>query len=147
MSIYLRKATLADAEMILEWRNDAVTREHSFSKDEITLETHTNWMKNKLADVSCTMYILMDGEACVGQLRIDKVDNVGEISYMIAPDKRKMGYGKRIIALAEEIVSGDIKALMGLVEKVNEPSKKCFQASGYAEFIGGETICYIKVRA
>lgn len=147
MGTYLRKATLADAEMILEWRNDAVTREHSFSKEEISLESHIKWMQRKLADENCAMYILMDEEACVGQLRIDKVDNVGEISYMIAPNKRKMGYGKRIIALAEEIDGDDIKALMGLVEKVNEPSKKCFQASGYAEFVGGETICYIKVLA
>lgn len=147
MGTYLRTATLADAEMILKWRNDAVTRANSFSKDEIALDTHIKWMEGRLSDEASAMYIMMDGESCVGQLRIDKVKGVGEISYMIAPDERKKGYGKQIIALAQEVAGADIKALMGLVEKANAPSAKCFLANDYAEFVGGTELCYIKILA
>ena len=38
MGIKLRPATIEDAEMILEWRNYAVTRANSFTKEIITLE-------------------------------------------------------------------------------------------------------------
>lgn len=145
MSLFLREATIDDANIILEWRNDPVTREHSFSKDIIDLETHLKWFERKLSDENCFMYILMDGTEKVGQVRIDKVNDIGEISYMIAPNKRKMGYGKKMLELSENVVSGNIKVLTGLVETKNEPSKKCFQSNNYTEFIGGDIACYIKV--
>ena len=34
---------------------------------------------------------------------------------------------------------------MGLVEKDNEASGKCFIRNGYAEFTGGDICCYVKV--
>lgn len=145
MSIYLRKANIDDAKIILEWRNDPLTRDNSFSKDLIAPETHIKWFNGKLSDKNCFMYILMDDTERVGQLRIDKVNDIGEISYMIAPNKRKMGYGKQIIKLVEGVINSNIKVLVGLVENFNEASKKCFIVNGYSEFIGGDTTCYIKL--
>lgn len=144
MNTYLRVADINDAEIILNWRNDKLTRNNSFSKDAIDLETHLKWFNGKLSDENCYMYILMDDTERVGQIRIDKVNDIGEISYMIAPDKRKMGYGKQIIRLIDEIAKDKIKVLVGLVESFNEASKKCFIASDYSEFIGGGITCYIK---
>ena len=145
MNAYLRKATLDDAKIILEWRNDPLTRENSFSKDLIDPETHIKWFNSKLSDENCFMFILVDGTERVGQLRIDKVNDIGEISYMIAPNKRKMGYGKQIIKLAEGAVSSDIKVLAGLVESSNEASKKCFIGNDYSEFTSENITCYIKL--
>jgi len=144
MKIYLRKATMDDAELILEWRNDPVTREASFTKDIIDLETHKEWFRRKLESPECFLYILMDDTESVGQLRIDRVNDVGEISYMIAPEKRGMGYGKRIIQLAETSSPAEIRVLTGLVEKTNEASRKCFLFNDYTELTGGEICCYIK---
>lgn len=145
MSAYLREADIDDAEIILEWRNDPITRENSFSKDLIAPKTHIKWFDGKLSDENCFMYILMDDTERVGQVRIDKVNDIGEISYMIAPNKRKMGYGKQIINLVEGVISSNIKVLVGLVETSNEASKKCFAANGYSEFSGGDIVCYIKL--
>lgn len=144
MSIYLREADINDAEIILEWRNDKFTRQHSFSKDTIDLETHLKWFHSKLSDENCFMYILIDNTERVGHLRIDKINDIGKISYMIAPDKRKMGYGKQIIKLVEKAANSKINVLAGLVENFNEASRKCFIANDYAEFIGGDIVCYIK---
>lgn len=131
--------------MILDWRNDPVTRMASFSKTEIDLQTHINWFRTRLESPDCFLFILMDDSVCVGQLRIDMVQNIGEISYMIAPDKRGAGYGTRMIELAENISLPNLKVLTGLVEKSNLPSRKCFLKNGYAEFVGGEICSYIKV--
>ncbi|MDO4166472.1 MAG: GNAT family N-acetyltransferase [Eubacteriales bacterium] len=145
MSIFLREATKDDADIILEWRNDPLTRNQSFSKGLIDRETHIQWFLNKLSDTNCFLFILMDGTERVGHLRIDKVNDIGEISYMIAPDKRKRGYGKKIIGLSERVVPHNINALIGLVQNTNESSKKCFISNHYSEFSAGDIICYIKV--
>lgn len=145
MSAYLRKATIDDAKIILEWRNDPFTRENSFSKNLIDPETHIKWFNGKLSDENCFMFIMMDDTERVGQLRIDKVNDIGEISYMIAPNKRKMGYGKQIVKLVEEVINSNIKALVGLVENFNEASKKCFVTNNYSEFSAGDIVCYIKL--
>lgn len=145
MTAFLREANTKDANIVLEWRNDPLTRNGSFSKKYIDMKTHIEWFNSKLSDENCSMFILMDRDEDVGQLRIDRVNDVGEISYMIAPDKRNQGYGKKIIELSESVVADDIKALMGLVDNENEPSKQCFKSNHYAEFIGGNVVCYIKV--
>ena len=133
----IRQASMNDAEIVLEWRNDETTRNNSFSKDVIDFETHKKWFRSKLEDESCFMYILEDASVKAGQIRIDKVNDVGEISYTIAPTKRGQGYGKKIISMLEDVIPTEIKVLMGLVEEQNVPSKKCFIANGYAEFFGG----------
>lgn len=145
MDLFLREADRNDAQIILEWRNDPFTRNNSFTKERIDFDTHLKWYMRKLADENCFMYILMDKTEKIGQIRIDKVNDIGEISYIIAPDKRGMGYGKKIIELSERIVSNNIKALTGLVENTNEASKKCFQSNHYSEFFGRDITCYIKI--
>ena len=144
MGITLRPATIEDAEMILSWRNDEVTRANSFSGDVITYEAHMEWFRKKLADENCYLYIMTDDDECVGQARIDVVNDIGEISYMTAPGKRGKGYGRKIISLCEDAPNGGVRAYMGLVQKENEASRKCFLQNGYAEFNGGDIFCYIK---
>lgn len=145
MHLFLRKADINDADIILQWRNDILTRNSSFSKELIDFDTHRKWFDNKLSDDNCFMYILMDGTERVGQIRIDKIKEVGEISYMIAPHKRGMGYGKKMIELIQGMVPSNIKALTGIVENSNEASKKCFRNNHYSEFSAKDITCYVKV--
>ncbi|MCI8308228.1 MAG: GNAT family N-acetyltransferase [Lachnospiraceae bacterium] len=145
MGLFLRGADINDAEIILEWRNDSVTREHSFSKECIDYETHMKWYKSKLSDKDCYLFILMDNTEKIGHLRIDRVNDVGRISYTIAPGKRNRGYGKKIIELSERVVTDGIHALVGMVELSNEPSRKCFRHNNYAEFASGDIYFYIKL--
>ena len=143
----LRKAVMDDAELILKWRNDEKTRENSFSSDVIALEDHIKWLSRKLEDPKCHMFMLEDDGESVGNIRLDVLDkdDVGEISYMIAPDKRGKGYGKKILALVEEEArSKGIKVLTGLVKDENVASRKCFENAGYACASGGTIAAYIK---
>ncbi len=143
----LRKAVMDDAELILKWRNDEKTRENSFSSDVIALDDHIKWLSRKLEDPKCHMYMLEDDGEAVGNIRLDILDNddVGEISYMIAPDKRGQGYGKAILSLVEDKArEHGIKTLTGLVKDENVASKKCFEKAGYACASGGTIAAYIK---
>lgn len=133
----IRPATMDDAEIVLEWRNDDITRANSFSKDIIDKDSHMNWYQRKIEDENCFLYIMENESEKIGQIRIDKVNDIGEVSYMIAPIKRGHGYGKQIIKLCESVIPKEIKTLIGLVEDHNIPSKKCFVFNEYAEFFGG----------
>lgn len=144
MSIFLREVNAGDMERILAWRNDPLTRENSFNKEEISLSDHQKWFAGKMADENCLFYIMMDHDMPIGQLRIDRQDDIGEISYMIAPEARGKGYGSKILTLAQEIAKGEVKVLLGLVEKQNTASCKCFEKNGFAEFDGGDMICFIR---
>lgn len=144
MNLFLRKASIEDGEIILEWRNDAATRKNSFSKEIIDPDTHLKWYQGKLTDQDCSMYILMDSSEKIGLARIDKIGKIGKISYMISPAKRKMGYGRKMLELLENNVPGDIKVLVGFVENSNEPSKRCFISNHYTELVEAGCTCYIK---
>ncbi len=140
----LRKADINDAGTILEWRNDESTREGSFSKDIIQWEDHIKWYEKKLADENCLMFIAEDEGRSVGSLRIDIDENVGEISYMVAPEMRGRGYGKEILECTEKELPERISVLAGLVRKENQASIKCFENNGYVKLNADTTVCFIK---
>ncbi len=142
--IFLRRATMEDAEDILRWRNDESTRANSFTKDVIDLESHKKWLSKKLSDPLCYLFILMDGEEKVGNIRVDVEDDAGEISYMIAPKMRGRGYGKKIIALVEQEMPTEVKTLIGLTLKDNKASGRCFLANGYSASDAEDALCYSK---
>ncbi|WP_026661761.1 GNAT family N-acetyltransferase [Butyrivibrio proteoclasticus] len=148
----LRRATMDDALDVLSWRNDETTRMNSFKKDVISKESHLKWFKKKIDDENCLMYILEDKNVKAGSARVDIADDVGEISYMIAPGERGKGLGKSIIELLEtmpEIVGNDnrkqIRCLVGFVNKDNIASAKCFKGNKYTELNAGDIKCYIKI--
>lgn len=145
----LRRATGEDSETILSWRNDKDTRENSFSKEEISLETHNRWFEKKLADPGCKMYILEDHGDRLGSIRIDILDEkgkIGEISYMIAPDKRRHGYGRKILELIEKKArETGIEVLTGLVKADNPASCRCFENCGYTAAYAGDIVSYTKL--
>ena len=144
MSIYLRKATIEDAKDVLTWRNDPVTRENSFSKGEIDLDTHMKWFQDRLLRDDCLMLILEEDELKIGTVRIDVVNHIGEISYMISPVFRGSGYGKRILQFLEKKLPIGVTTLVGFTTGENIASGKCFLANGYTEFNAGEIKCFIK---
>ena len=149
----LRRATMDDALDVLAWRNDETTRKNSFNQEEISEENHLKWFKRKLDDNSCLMFILEDQDCPVGSIRLDITDDIGEISYMIAPDQRGRGLGKEILKLIESRQELDgcetghrIQSLVGFVNEDNVASAKCFENNGYTKLVAGDIACYIKNR-
>jgi spore coat polysaccharide biosynthesis protein SpsF len=144
MNIYLRKADMDDAGDVLSWRNDELTRENSFNHDRISLLSHMKWFEKKLSQEGTYMFILMDGQDKVGHIRVDVTEDIGEISYMIAPAFRGRGYGSRAIALVEKEMPKEVHSLMGLTLKTNRASGRCFEKNGYTPSDAGDALCYSK---
>ena len=129
LNCYLRKAQWEDMDMLFQWANDGEVRKNSFSMQPIANEEHIAWFK-KIRGGQSQIYILEDGEDKIGTLRLDFDGNEVTVSYSIAAEYRKKGYGTVLIRLAEEKVPQ--RTLMkAFVKQENVASNKIFQKLGY----------------
>lgn len=130
----LRLATKEDCDLLFEWANDAECRRNSFSQEKIEYENHVKWFHNRLQDKECNLLIAVEDTTEVGMLRLDYNQKYAVISYSVAADKRKKGYGKKILQLAENYVreyKTNIQILIGEVKPENLVSMHRFEELGY----------------
>ena len=97
-SMILRKAKFDDWKILLDWRNDPISRANSFDQNEITEETHKSWFSKSLKNPERSIYILEDKEKkALGTIRCDlNQDNTKTLSWNINPSNRGQGYGSLI---------------------------------------------------
>ena len=134
--VYLRPATVDDAQLIFDWANDLEVRQNSFSTDDSPWEVHKAWINRILADDSTLLYVLMDDAAPVGQVRLANNNGKWQISYSIASAYRGQGYGKIILKMAEnELLTAGHggEGLYAEVKKDNIASQRIFTGLGYRE--------------
>jgi RimJ/RimL family protein N-acetyltransferase len=135
-SIRLRRATDADADLLLAWSNDPATRAASFHTAPIERGDHLSWLANKLASPATAMWIgEADGEA-VGQVRIDVVaEGTGELSIAVAPQARGRGVGRALldaaIATAGSVLP--VEMILARVRLDNPASLALFASAGFSE--------------
>ncbi|MBQ9871119.1 MAG: GNAT family N-acetyltransferase [Eubacterium sp.] len=134
MMVFLRRVQMEDMDLIYEWANDPVTRANSFQKETIPYEVHQQWFQGVMRDPEVILYILMDEQIPVGQIRIRVEGDTGEISYSIAPEHRGKGYGRKLLSLAEESIRRDaasVKKLIARVKPENAVSGYLFETEGF----------------
>lgn len=134
MEMYrLRKASWEDRALLYTWRNDSSTRKQCFSSEEILMEEHEAWLREKLVDSTSSIYILEIKGKPAGQVRLDRSGGTGYISYSISGFFRGHGYGKLLLRLLENEVAKESLILVGQVKKDNTASQIIFQSLGYEE--------------
>jgi N-acetylneuraminate synthase (EC 2.5.1.56) len=146
---YLQKADWQGVDLLYEWANDKETRLNSFNIKKIEYEEHKNWFKNCLENPNCDIYILYnDDSEPIGHIRLQYQDNVGTISYSIAPKHRGEGYGVKMIRLIEQEIKKarpEIRQLIGSVKHKNIASQKIFEVNGYTKENFEDRITFSKV--
>lgn len=138
MSLFLRKATFEDSEILYNWRNEIKTRLNSFNMEPIRFEDHEIWFKKMMNDTKRIQYIMMYNEDLVGQVRLYIEDDIAEISYGIGEKFQGNGFGNKIIELLLEKKEEDfpqVKKLIAEVKCENIPSKKVFIKNGFVETV------------
>jgi RimJ/RimL family protein N-acetyltransferase len=135
----LRKAIFDDWKILLDWRNDPITRENSFETGEVSEQTHKLWFNDSLLNPYREIYILEDNSTPVGSIRSDKVStNQYVLSWSIAPNQRGNGYGTKILELFLQDKTGDFIAE---IKPENIASIKMVQKNGFNQL---DEIKYIK---
>ncbi len=134
MSLVLREARLADAELLWRWANDREARENSFAKAPIPYADHVVWLERRLASDATRLWIFYRGAAPVGQVRFDISGDAAEIGITVAPDRRGRGYGKAMLAQAISALReerGGRPRVSVLAQ--NTASLRLFKACGFEE--------------
>ena len=101
----LRNATMADAQLLFDWRNDPATRAASHNTAPLEFTAHCAWLEKAVHRIRIAE---VDG-AAVGTVRIDRGAST-ELSWTIAPGKRGLGYGKEMVIAAIALCEGHVRA-------------------------------------
>ena len=106
----LRPATMADAAMLLAWRNDPATRDASHSTDEVMAHEHRAWLRRCLDDDCRRLWIGEHDGVGVGTVRADQSAGGWELSWTVAPAARGRGIARAMVAAAVVQLCGPISA-------------------------------------
>lgn len=98
-NIFLRKIEYSDSELIVSWRNSNDVKVNLFSQEDISLEQHLSWMKNKVESGESIQFIIeaIKEKKPIGTIFIKNIDNKnnkGEFGIFIGDYQfRGLGYG------------------------------------------------------
>lgn len=129
--LHIRPADLCDARDVWAWRNDAATRSASRETAPVPWPDHEAWFGRALAEPTKTLLIGLDPETRekIGLVRFDLLES-GErlVGINIAPERRGLGWGRRLLAEALQRHPG---ALVAEVRTDNTASVRLFEKLGF----------------
>ncbi len=108
--IRLRRATLQDSALLLDWRNDPITREASHQASLVQPDEHIAWLTDILNDQARELYMAEESGQVVGTVRAELTDGIYELSWSVAPMARGRGVATRMVALLTAQISAPIRA-------------------------------------
>ena len=144
--INLRSASMDDAKMLFDWRNDPEVRSVSFSSDPVEWESHRRWLDAKLRDRDCDLWIAEDRTGLAfGQVRLDhnRADSTAMISVSIDHASRARGSGTVLLDKACRTAFADNPSLDQIVAQIkpgNQASERAFKKTGFGP-MEPTTIC------
>lgn len=131
--VTLRRATVDDANRLMEWRNDPDAVRFSVSGTWIEKEEHERWLRAHLEDPATRLWIAEEAGQAVGQVRVETEGAVGVVSIAVAPGHRGRGLGSAILRamLSEMGRDRTIQTLKATVHPDNVASLRVFERAGF----------------
>ena len=133
-TVMLRKATMKDSEIILQWRNDNRVRQSCFHQEIISIDSHMAWLDATLSAINKVLLIAEKDGISIGVLRFDLYQETAEINIYIDPERQGQGLGKSALLAGSEWVSQhfpQITKISGKVLSNNIASQKIFSVNGF----------------
>ena len=125
--LIFKKATIDDAQILHEWRNDIHTRQMSHSQDPVDFSAHIAWLEKSLLNTGRDIYICENGQESVGTIRVDKETNCAELSWTISPRQRGKGLGSKMLC---EFIKKYPMQYRAEIKDDNIASKKMAESAG-----------------
>ncbi len=131
----LRKATLDDLHFLWELRNHPQVRQAFFHADVIDLQTHRQWLEDKLNCENTLLFIAeLDGTR-LGQARLDldTTQTQAEIHVSVLPNHHGQGFGSRILREACQWAFTESPAdrVLAHIKPENIASLRSFEKAGF----------------
>ena len=127
MNTALRKVTLEDAELLLEWRNDESTRNASHNTNEVSLDEHVNWLGNSIHNNNRKLFIYEKDGLPYGTVRADFDGSLWELSWTVSPNLRGKGVAKEMVTALIGVIGSNVRAE---VKRENIASVKVAESVG-----------------
>ena len=142
-SFNLREVTKSDWKVLLEWRNDKITRQNSFNSDLVSVSEHKEYIKNTIANPNRKLFVLEYNDIPVGTIREDRLENDElELSYTISPMYR----GKRIGQIMMSLYLIDTEgSFLCEVKEENISSIKMIEKLGFKLFNKEKRVNFYKL--
>ena len=129
MKLKLRAATESDARLLLEWRNDPLTRRSSKNDRPVAWEDHLRWLSDTLSRGDRRLMIAELDGISVGTVRLDLASDHCELSWTVSPSKRGLGIGKAMVALA--IAEARAPTVVAQIKADNVASLRIAESCGF----------------
>ncbi|MGE0093998.1 MAG: UDP-2,4-diacetamido-2,4,6-trideoxy-beta-L-altropyranose hydrolase [Alphaproteobacteria bacterium] len=128
--VWLRPATMGDAETMLQWQRQPETRRHARVTEAPDEVTHRAWLGAHLTNPDCLLNLVMHDEEPAGVLRLDRKGEKGwEVSILIDAARHGHGVGTAALAAARRLVPE--ASLLAEVLPENVASHALFLSAGY----------------
>jgi UDP-2,4-diacetamido-2,4,6-trideoxy-beta-L-altropyranose hydrolase len=131
----IRTASIADAELLWAWANDAETRSWSFESGPIPWEMHITWLETKLADPATRIYIVGAGATPKASVRFETDGGgVAVVSIVVDPRERGRGWGTRALDLSCRCAVRDLglQRVDAYIRPGNRASITAFERAGFS---------------
>lgn len=128
-----RGATLSDARMLFEWRNDEETRARSRTGQPLEWEAHRGWLEQSVKDPCRLLLVVEDRGEPFATVRWDRADPTSwMVSMTVAPSRRGQGLASSALAAAERALEAPRPhRLLADVHLDNRASLRIFARAGY----------------
>ena len=133
--IELRRAIVEDCRLIWEWANDPTVRRASFSQTTIPWQHHTKWFSQKLGDPGCHLFVVMDGDRPIGQVRFEVARDEAEVHISIAAPDRGHGQGAAALRVGAARIKRDagVARIVAHIKSGNAASIRVFESAGFVQ--------------
>ena len=142
MLVELRPATMEDADLLLDWRNDASTRKASLSSEKVSKTDHLTWLQASLRNKDRRLWIAQVEDAMIGSCRADRLPEGWLLSWTIAPDRRGKGLAYPMLQAMLTDLTGPFFAQ---IKQDNLASIKVAEKAGFTcQERKGEVLYYVR---
>ena len=142
--VRLRPATMADADLILDWQSDPHTRQFFNTPAVPARNEHMDWMVATIADPGRHLNVIMCNDIPAGVLRLDlragecAEESLYDISIFLAPQHSGRGIGTVALQSARQLISS--AGFIADVLAENAASHALFRSAGYRS-VDGSYVC------
>ena len=140
--MHIRLATIADAQDIMNWRNDVISRRMFFNSDEVSFSEHYGWFNSSLESNTSELFIGTQNDEKIGVCRFDILEEnqLAEVSINLNPTKRGKHLSKCFLKLSmEKFFKNHNFSVKARIKKENLASISLFEGLGFKKTSATDT--------
>ncbi len=141
--IQLRPATFEDLARLLHWRNQPFYLKNSTSQSAVTLEEHHAWFTRALSNPDQLIFIVVQGDEPIGQVRFDRNKDIAVISVYLIEERTGKGLGIDAVrrGTAAAFRQWNLSRVIACIRRDNLHAARAFAKAGYKESKADSGFC------